>query len=282
MKTEIALRACITLVGCLLLTVIISSFFVEIQGISIISLNKEAQRNLSSLATPIACIGIILAGFIYYLDLHFYAKQLYYHNQKGHGLINQYKCILHKKEEEYIKLEKRYNVCLSEKKNMETHYLEKNKEQIIELQKEINALNEDLIEIKVQKNELEKRIKNVQVTPNFSNICLNKLKHTSSYRKLKELADKEKKGEEQLFVELEAEITSIYPNFTTVLYDFCPKLTEKQLNLCLLLKAEFSNNEIANLLCLHHSSVSHLKSRIFSAIKDTTSSTNLSNFLKTI
>ena len=282
MKTDYILRICITLLGCVLLSFIISSFFVDIQGRPIIYVDEEIQKKLSSLANIIALIGIILASCIYYIDLHFYAKQLYYHNQKGHGLINQYRYILHKKEEEYIKLEKRYNICLSEKKDIESNYQEKNSKQIINLQNEINALNKNIIEIQTQKAELEKRIENIQVTPNFSNVCLSKLKNTASHRKLKELANKNKKGEEYLFVELEAEITSIYPNFTTVLYEYNPKLTEKQLNLCLLLKAEFSNNEIANLLCLHHSSVSHLKSRIFSAITSTTSASNLSDFLKTL
>ena len=130
---------------------------------------------------------------------------------------------------------------------------------------------------------MKRRIKNVQVEPNYSIVCLNKLKPTESYRHLRTLANEGRKGEKCLFVELETEITSLFPNFTKQLFDYSPKMNEKQLNLCLLLKAEFSNNDIASLLCLHHSSVSHLKSRIYASMCNVPNeASNWSDFLKTL
>ena len=149
---------------------------------------------------------------------------------------------------------------------------------------------------------MKRRIKNVQVEPNYSIVCLNKLKPTESYRHLRTLANEGRKGEKReeeekkrekeregrkgekcLFVELETEITSLFPNFTKQLFDYSPKMNEKQLNLCLLLKAEFSNNDIASLLCLHHSSVSHLKSRIYASMCNVPNeASNWSDFLKTL
>ena len=78
-------------------------------------------------------------------------------------------------------------------------------------------------------------------------------------------------------MELESEIDYLYPNFTKILFEYCPMITEKQLNLCLLMKAGFQTKEIALLLCMHHTSISHLKSRIFQSIKMDKKETEISN-----
>lgn len=209
-----------------------------------------------------------------------YAKQLFKHNQHGLSLIGEYQRILKSKSSELLKLQEE-NDKIKLQSSIETSNIQKefgSKEQL--LNDRVRDLTERINSIISQKAELEERIRTIQVLPNYSNICINKLKHSDICVKLQKQARKNEKGEREQFVELESVINSLYPNFTKCLYDYIPNMSEKQLNVCLLLKADFSNNNIASLLCMHYSSISHLKSRMMATLKEQNIEIeNLSDFL---
>lgn len=144
-------------------------------------------------------------------------------------------------------------------------------------QKQIRLANEYKIILQNSENkEIEKRANLIQIPMDIKNEYLYRLKQTESYKHLKELAHKDQKGNTEDFLSLETEINSIFSNYTQIICTYFPKITEKKLNLCLLMKAEFQSKEIATLLCMHHSSVSHLKKRMFEELNS--SDTNITNF----
>lgn len=274
------IRVCILALCALFLACIIISTIYDIDGIRIIERPRMSIEEAYDIASSIAFIGIICTGIIYYLDMSIYAKQLFKHNQHGLSLIGEYQRILNSKSAELQKLQEE-NDKNKLQSNIETCNIQKefgSKEQL--LNDRVRDLTERINSIISQKAELEERIRTIQVLPNYSNICLNKLKHSDICVKLQKQARKNEKGDREQFVELESIINSLYPNFTKCLYDYIPNMSEKQLNVCLLLKADFSNNDIASLLCMHYSSISHLKSRIIATLNEQNIEIeNLSDFL---
>ena len=274
------IRICILALCALFLACIIISTIYDIDGLRIIEKPRMSIEEAYDIVSSIAFIGIVCAVIIYYIDMSIYAKQLFKHNQQGIALIGEYQKIIKAKSTDLLKLQEE-NDNIKLQSNIETSNIQKefsSKEQL--LNDRVRDLNERINNISSQKAELEERIRSIQVLPNYSNICLSKLKHSDICFKLQKQARKNEKGKREQFVELESIINSLYPNFTKRLYDFIPDMSEKQLNVCLLLKADFSNNDIAVLLCMHYSSISHLKSRMMATLKEQNIEIeNLSEFL---
>lgn len=66
--------------------------------------------------------------------------------------------------------------------------------------------------------------------------------------------------------ELQQELNKAYNDFTRRLYIAYPKLSKTELRVCLLVKAEVTNSDIAALLCLSANSVSSIRARLFEKI----------------
>lgn len=126
-----------------------------------------------------------------------------------------------------------------------------------------------------QNQEICNRAKDIQIDTHYKKESLYNIRLSDSFKRLQNAANANKKGNKEDFLDLEAEINSYFPNFTQLLCYSYPKITEKKLNLCLLIKAGFQTKDIASLLCMHHSSISHLKMRIFKELNIT--ETNISN-----
>lgn len=214
---------------------------------------------------------VVVMLVIYYLDMWYYAQQQFLQNIKGHSLINEYSCIILQKERQEKELIKQLDNLKVEEENAKRKILESSlKEQTELIGKYNDKIKELMSSIEIlnkQKEELEDRKQNINVEPNFSKKCLAKLQRTDAFLALRTRIKNSQKCERNLMIQLEAEIDSLFPGFTKSLYEFSPKMNEKQLELCLLLKANFKTTEIASLLCLHYSSISHMKRRIFESMQ---------------
>ena len=213
---------------------------------------------------------VVVMLIIYYLDMWYYAQQQFLQNMKAHSLINEYSCIILQKERQAkeltIQLDSLKNEVENEKKKIREYSLSEQTELTRKYKGKIKELMSSIEILNKQKEELVERKQNINVEANFSKKCLAKLQRTDVCLALRARIKNNQKCEKDLMIRLEAEIDSLFPGFTKSLYDFCPKMNEKQLELCLLLKANFKTTEIASLLCLHYSSISHMKRRIFESM----------------
>lgn len=131
--------------------------------------------------------------------------------------------------------------------------------------------------------EIKTRADSINCPINYQKECLYKIRSSECCKALQVLAKENQKGDKEHIIQLEGESNAIYPNFTQLLCSHFPNITEKKLNLCILMKAQFSTKDIATLLCMHHSSISHLKKRMFDELNNTNSDiTNLADFINNI
>lgn len=253
--------------SCLFLYLGINGFYLHFPQIE--NLIPEEDEDILLVLFGLGTVVLMLV--IYYLDMWYYAQQQFLQNVKGHSLINEYSCIILQKERQVNELIKQLDNLKVEEENAKRKILESSlKEQTELIGKYNDKIKELMSSIEIlnkQKEELENRKQNINIEPNFSKKCLAKLQRTDAFLTLRTRIKNSQKCERHLMIQLEAEIDSLFPGFTKSLYEFSPKMNEKQLELCLLLKANFKTTEIASLLCLHYSSISHMKRRIFESMQ---------------
>lgn len=236
-------------------------------GYEIIKIQESDKIENRYILSIVSFFFLNIIAIIHYADMRSFAKRQYKKSEKANLLIKNYQQIIESKDQE-IKEKAECLSTLQNKKLKESYGSPESSETKIDgYEHKIKELEDAIKAITLQKEELAQRLSQISVSPDFNSKRLNLLKHTDSYLQLSKAAKEGKKGDKQLFVELESEIDYLYPNFTKTLFEHYPMITEKQLNLCLLLKAQFQTKDIAPLLCMHHSSISHLKARLFQAIK---------------
>lgn len=240
----------------------------------------EAEEYFSMLW---AFCGLGLAALVYIYDYRRQGIIMFEQYQKKYRLVCDYKAIVNECNRKITAL----NEQVQHFSELETHNLqgklESNDGSVSIVQQEITMLNETLANIQDKKNIVAERMQDLQISPDFYKVALSKLRHCDSFGQLEDAVRMGKKGEKAMFLELEIEINNLFPGFSQVLCSHFPVLKEKQLHLCLLLKAEFPTKDISCLLCMHHSSVSHLKSRMFASLNlEDASIENLNDFIRTL
>ena len=148
MKIDIVLRTAIGLLCVLLVLFVLCSVIFEFQGFKVLDTSDISLVQADHIVTSIAIVGVIIARGIYYVDMCVYAKQLYKYNQKNHGLISEYRCLIAEKEKKCERLEKECFLLFSEKSILEKSTQQDHKDQICKLQGKIDALYKEMDEIK--------------------------------------------------------------------------------------------------------------------------------------
>ena len=145
--------------------------------------------------------------------------------------------------------------------------------QITSLQMKNKELLQKIDAITKEKALLTEAKSKIQFSPDYKAICDAKLKNTAIYRKLSLYATKGRKMEEEDVEELSQTIQDIYPTFLYHLHTNFPRLAPQSMPLCLLLKCGFRTKDIASLLCVTHTSISHKKTRLYATAQNVPSDT---------
>lgn len=246
-------------------------------GLEIFNMEEDGHHEDGYIFSICSFFLLNIIAVINYADMRYYAKKQYKKSEKANLLIKNYQQIIETKDLEIKEKIEDLSILLN-KKMIENENLSKASEaKKKEYEQKIKELEESIKAINLQKEELADRLTQINVSPDYDSQRLNLLRHTDSYLKLNKIAQLGGKSDKRLLVELESEVDYLYPNFTQTLFECYPMITEKQLNLCLLMKAGFQTKDIASLLCMHHTSISHLKSRIFQSIKIAEKNQEVSN-----
>lgn len=218
---------------------------------------------------------------IYCLDTEIYAQNQWQANLRKQKILHEYDEVIASKDEKLQLLLNRYVQLMKLTMDNARELFAVSEDVKLkedDLKNSIQQLQSSILEITLLSEDRANNIIPLRFASDSSKKNLASLKRTDVCVQLRENAKNNMKAERQQIVELEVEVGRLYPVFLKSLYEFFPNLSDKQMNLCLLMKAGFSTVEIASLLCLHYSSVSHMKSRLFKSL-DIDGVTDLNDFL---
>lgn len=223
----------------------------------------------------------ILELAIYCIDSDMYAQKQRLANLRRQRLLQEYRTVVDLKDKKIQLLLQQLTQLMQQKIDNARDLCaisEVTERREREMKERIKQLQSSIREISKQSEELGYKFSDINFVAEASKKKNASLKRTDVCIQLRKNAKSNIKAEHQQFVELEREINHLYPGFSVSLSEFFPRLSDRQLDLCLLMKAGFSTVEIANLLCLHYSSVSHMKSRLFKSL-EVDGVTDLNDFL---
>ncbi len=167
--------------------------------------------------------------------------------------------------------------------DMESHTKEKDNEQITSLQMQNEALLQKIATLTQEKALWSDAQSKIQLSSDYKAICESKLKNSDIYRKLSLYATQGEKMGKGDMEALSQTIQDVYPTFLYHLHTYFPRLTPQTTLLCLLLKCGFRTKEIASLMCVTHTGISHKKARLYATAQNTPSAVkSLDDLLSTI
>lgn len=83
--------------------------------------------------------------------------------------------------------------------------------------------------------------------------------------------------------ELKVGIDAAYPNFSERLHDLCPSLSDKEIKVCLLAKADITPSGIAEILSITRQAVTNIRTRIHQKEQKTGGDfTNFDHFIESL
>ncbi|NDW12243.1 hypothetical protein D0T50_04985 [Bacteroides sp. 214] len=196
--------------------------------------NKEREM-VAYTVFFVVVLGIIIACWLF----------LYYRKRKRMQLEQQQRVYFFKQQELQAEIEKKNKKMMELKQQLERSATE-NTQEVILLQQRLEETIRKHNQLVTQKKETE-----------------NKFRSSSIYLLLHENCKNPSFRIKKHWEELQEEINLLYNNFSGRLYILYPKLSETELHVSLLIKAEIPLKDIARLLCKEPSAISNIRKRLY-------------------
>lgn len=192
---------------------------------------------------------LFLFSFLLGILFFFYQKL----RRKNERLLHEK--LLRLKEESYKNSQKQLTENLNQIKHLE-YKLQENEQKLDQAEKNLIEKHKDLLQQDNIRIELASESKQLQYERFYSTSIYNQLKNTTSQKFMPDIVWKE----------LKTTIDEIFDQFGGKLTSHYPKISEKDLRICYLIKTKFSVNEIADFLGLSKSAISQSRKRMYEKI----------------
>ncbi len=247
--------------------------------------HKEKQRFqrmvIYTLGCSVLCLAIAFIACFFYIRNKKAKEQIYQNYKVKNLLLSIYKAKI--KNADYIDTayeQKRHQLQTSLKAALNSF---SDTQTLSEIKEALKLLQQKSERIKDAKKELTFASQQITLPQEYSSMNFAKLRNTPLCQKLTELARKNEKASEEDFQTLTLLIDEYYPEFRTHLYTCNTQITIPAIRLCLLIKSGYRNVEIASLMCLSHTTITHKMERTYLLLtKKEGKAKDLKNFLSII
>lgn len=215
-----------------------------------LQLEQEKQKTLIIVLT-LAALGIAMGGAIFFFRQK--AKRLEAEKIAEH---------LQKQAKEYYEKSKAA-ICDNQKK------IEELEGQLQRANKERDSLKAKQLEI--QQKRLQTRNEEIALKQEEAKLRIETLRNTTIYKEFQQAARDEKinlqnEQSNSKWKALKKAIDTAYPDFTEKIQLLCPLLSDKEIKVCLLSKADITPSGIANVLKCSRQAITNIRMRLFKKI----------------
>lgn len=215
-----------------------------------LQLEQEKQKTLIIVLT-LAALGIAMGGAIFFFRQK--AKRLEAEKIAEH---------LQKQAKEYYEKSKAA-ICDNQKK------IEELEGQLQRANKERDSLKAKQLEI--QQKRLQTRNEEIVLKQEEAKLRIETLRSTTIYKEFQQAARDEKinlqnEQSNSKWKTLKEAIDTAYPDFTEKIQLLCPLLSDKEIKVCLLSKADITPSGIANVLKCSRQAITNIRMRLFKKI----------------
>lgn len=217
-----------------------------------LQLEQEKQKTLIIVLT-LAALGIAMGGAIFFFRQK--AKRLEAEKIAEH---------LQKQAKEYYEKSKAA-ICDNQKK------IEELEGQLQRANKERDSLKAKQLEI--QQKRLQTRNEEIALKQEEAKLRIETLRSTTIYKEFQQAARDEKinlqnEQSNSKWKALKKAIDTAYPDFTEKIQLLCPLLSDKEIKVCLLSKADITPSGIANVLKCSRQAITNIRMRLFKKVTE--------------
>ena len=217
-----------------------------------LQLEQEKQKTLIIVLT-LAALGISMGGVIFFFRQK--AKRLEAEKIAEH---------LQKQAKEYYEKSKAA-ICDNQKK------IEELEGQLQRANKERDSLKAKQLEI--QQKRLQTRNEEIALKQEEAKLRIETLRSTTIYKEFQQAARDEKinlqnEQSNSKWKTLKEAIDTAYPDFTEKIQLLCPLLSDKEIKVCLLSKADITPSGIANVLKCSRQAITNIRMRLFKKVTE--------------
>lgn len=217
-----------------------------------LQLEQEKQKTLIIVLT-LAALGIAIGGAIFFFRQK--AKRLEAEKIAEH---------LQKQAKEYYEKSKAA-ICDNQKK------IEELEGQLQRANKERDSLKAKQLEI--QQKRLQTRNEEIALKQEEAKLRIETLRSTTIYKEFQQAARDEKinlqnEQSNSKWKALKKAIDTAYPDFTEKIQLLCPLLSDKEIKVCLLSKADITPSGIANVLKCSRQAITNIRMRLFKKVTE--------------
>lgn len=217
-----------------------------------LQLEQEKQKTLIIVVT-LAALGIAMGGAIFFFRQK--AKRLEAEKIAEH---------LQKQAKEYYEKSKAA-ICDNQKK------IEELEGQLQRANKERDSLKAKQLEI--QQKRLQTRNEEIALKQEEAKLRIETLRSTTIYKEFQQAARDEKinlqnEQSNSKWKALKKAIDTAYPDFTEKIQLLCPLLSDKEIKVCLLSKADITPSGIANVLKCSRQAITNIRMRLFKKVTE--------------
>lgn len=217
-----------------------------------LQLEQEKQKTLIIVLT-LAALGISMGGVIFFFRQK--AKRLEAEKIAEH---------LQKQAKEYYEKSKAA-ICDNQKK------IEELEGQLQRANKERDSLKAKQLEI--QQKRLQTRNEEIALKQEEAKLRIETLRSTTIYKEFQQAARDEKinlqnEQSNSKWKALKKAIDTAYPDFTEKIQLLCPLLSDKEIKVCLLSKADITPSGIANVLKCSRQAITNIRMRLFKKVTE--------------
>ena len=217
-----------------------------------LQLEQEKQKTLIIVLT-LAALGIAMGGAIFFFRQK--AKRLEAEKIAEH---------LQKQAKEYYEKSKAA-ICDNQKK------IEELEGQLQRANKERDSLKAKQLEI--QQKRLQTRNEEIALKQEEAKLRIETLRNTTIYKEFQQAARDEKinlqnEQSNSKWKALKEAIDTAYPDFTEKIQLLCPLLSDKEIKVCLLSKADITPSGIANVLKCSRQAITNIRMRLFKKVTE--------------